>query len=381
MTERTSTRTVGYCTNVHAGATLEDLCINLQQHAPTIHQLLGDQDPLPIGLWLSRHALDDLLVTGVEHLHQTLEHMGVTVFTLNGFPYGNFHESEVKHRVYAPDWSKSERLIYTIELARVLNVLIPRDSTAGISTLPVCWSNPSARVIETATANLRTAASSLAAIEARTGTCLHLDLEPEPGCFLQRSQDVVDFFEQHLLNSANENTIRRHLRVCHDVCHAAVMFEPQAEAIANYDAAGIAIGKVQVSSALQADGSVPHQLEELATFAEPRWLHQACIRCNGRIEFYEDLPKALEAHPPADDSCWRVHFHVPVHEMNIGSLSTTQSDLVDAIDLLASRSDITDWEVETYAWNAIPGFQGGHELAEGIAEEIRWTRQRLDDAS
>ncbi|MEE2908263.1 MAG: metabolite traffic protein EboE [Planctomycetota bacterium] len=380
MTEQTGTRTVGYCTNVHAGATLEDVCAKLQQHVPVIRQYLGDQGPLPIGLWLSRHALDDILVNGVAQLNHTLDHMGAAVFTLNGFPYGNFHESEVKHRVYAPDWSKSERLIYTIELARVLNLLVPPDTTAGISTLPVCWSNPSAKVLEAAAANLRTAASSLAAIEARTGTCLHVDLEPEPGCLLQRSQDVVDFFENHLLTVADEHIIRRHLRVCHDVCHAAVMFEPQADAIATYDAAGIAIGKVQVSSALQADGGEPRQLEELSTFSEPRWLHQVCIRSNDQVSFYEDLPNALEGHEP-DGGCWRIHFHVPVHQATLGSLSTTQPDLADAIDLLASRDDITDWEVETYAWNAMPGFQGEHELAKGIAEEIRWTRQRLGDAS
>ena len=65
----------------------------------------------------------------------------------------------------------------------------------------------------------------------------------------------------------------------------------------------------------------------------------------------------------------------------MGSLSTTQTDLIEAINLLADRPEITAWEVETYAWSAIPSSQDQPDLVTGISEEIAWTRQALDAAS
>ncbi|MDG2422379.1 MAG: metabolite traffic protein EboE [Phycisphaerales bacterium] len=381
MTERPAPRKIGYCTNVHSGGTLEEMLANLQKHVPGIRAHLGDKDPLPIGLWISRHSLDDLLTSGVQSLKERLDQLQVDVFTINGFPYGNFHGQRVKHHVYEPNWSNSSRLVYTMQLARVLEGLLPRGSSAGISTLPIGWSDIAPDLVESAASNLKAAASTLAALESQTGICLHLDIEPEPGCLLQRSGDVASFFENHLLCASNEKVIRRHLRVCHDVCHAAVMFESQEDAIKTYDTAGIAIGKVQVSSALQADGGHQKQMMELAEYVEPRWLHQTCIRQDEDITFIEDLPIAIKGNSPKEGECWRVHFHVPVHQTTMGSLSTTQTDLIEAINLLADRPEITAWEVETYAWSAIPSSQDQPDLVTGISEEIAWTRQALDAAS
>ena len=35
------------------------------------------------------------------------------VFTINGFPYGKFHGTRVKEKVYLPDWTSAERVDFT----------------------------------------------------------------------------------------------------------------------------------------------------------------------------------------------------------------------------------------------------------------------------
>ena len=149
---------------------------------------------------------------------------------------------------------------------------------------------------------------------------IHVDLEPEPGCLLQRSSDVVQFFQDHLLPAGDQldlpaEVVCAHIRVCHDICHAAVMFENQAKAIACYEKAGIRIGKVQVSSAIRipfdamSDPERTDALRQVQAFAEDRYLHQTMIRRpDGDMDFYEDLPLAIASiendHPVGE---WRVH--------------------------------------------------------------------------
>src|SRR5262249_44995029 len=152
--------------------------------------------------------------------------------------------------------------------------LLPSGMAGSISTLPVAWGKPppSQDDLRQAAANLRDVAERLARLERETGRFICLCLEPEPGCFIQRSTDLVRFFEDYLLRKDDEGVTRRYLRVCHDVCHAVVMFEGQAEVFRAYQAAGLSVGKVQVSSAvcMMLDGLVPAErlaaVAQLATF-------------------------------------------------------------------------------------------------------------------
>ena len=382
MTESCTARRIGYCTNVHAGDSLQQALDNLRHFAPRIASELETTSPLPIGFWLSRQALTDAHGMEMTVLREALEEIGVEPFTMNGFPYGNFHQSVVKHDVYQPDWSTSERTEYTCELAKLFIQLIPAGTTAGISTLPIGWGERSPLQMESSTENLLHACRSLARLEDEFGTCLHLDLEPEPGCMLQRSQDVIGLFENELLRPGMEDCVRRHLRVCHDTCHASVMFESQASAIEAYDRAGITIGKVQVSSALQVRGPLSGTMkDDLMSFAEPRWLHQSGRCHQGAFTFHDDLSTALESAPLQSEELMRVHFHVPVHLDRIGQLETTQHDLKEAIRLLAGRESLTDWEVETYAWGVLPERFELQDLASGIADELKWTRSMLEQYS
>lgn len=372
-------RIIGYCTNVHAGATLEQTRRNLRTHAVAVRDALGSHGPLGIGLWLSARVAREVAETATaREFAQWLGESGLEVFTINGFPHGDFHRGSVKRDVYRPDWRTPERLAYTLDLARILEVLRP-GGDAGISTLPLGWGPwmESDGDLAQAAANLRRVAVALARIEDRTGTLIHLDLEPEPGCRLQRAADVVSFFERHLLTGADDLLVRRHLRVCHDVCHAAVMFEDQAAMLAAYDSIGVQVGKVQVSSALRARfDDTGAALDELRAFREDRYLHQTMVRSAPGAEtvFYEDLPEALASAPAAGE--WRVHFHVPIFLKRLGPLRTTAHEIDTWLDLVKHRPEIRHFEVETYAWEVMPAEHKGT-LAQDIAAELRWLDSRM----
>jgi hypothetical protein len=196
----------------------------------------------------------------------------------------------------------------------------------------------------------------------------------------------VNFFENYLFEGDSESACRRHLRVCHDVCHAAVMFEPQRKVIERYRAAGIGIGKVQVSSAVRVplDRMEPRQrrqaLEQLSGFAEDRYLHQTMVKHQDQPpRFYEDLPLALAAEQengePAGE--WRVHFHVPVYLERFGLLETSQADILACLDALHDQPEVAHFEVETYAWGVLPEPLQVPDLATGIAREMTWFAEQL----
>jgi hypothetical protein len=352
-----------------------------------------------VGLWFgmktTRFIFDQACRYGNPGLGDWLKRESLIPFTFNGFPIGDFHDEVVKHTVYEPDWSHEDRWDYTLMLAG-LHVALAGDAKGverSISTLPIGWpSTPCGPVdMDAAVDRILRVARVLCDQREVYGILTHLDLEPEPGCILQRASDVIDLFQRQLLprgwmHRLGESDILRHLRVCHDICHAAVMFEDQAEVLAKYRAAGIKVGKVQISNAVRADlryrsaRERSEVLSQLRAFHEPRYLHQTMIAEGADRRFFEDLPAALEEYGTTDRAGdeWRVHFHVPVFLHEIGALRTTQDAILSFLRAMRPEDEIHHFEVETYAWDVLPaevratlGITG---LADGIARELEWVR-------
>jgi hypothetical protein len=213
------------------------------------------------------------------------------------------------------------------------------------------------------------------------GVHVTIDLEPEPGCVLETAEDVVSFFERYVWALDDHGVAREHIGVCHDVCHAAVMFEDQMAVLGKYRNAGIKVGKVQVSAALRMDLDLfeppstqprAEALAQLSSFAEDRYLHQTVVRRGAEDVFYEDLHLALDAERDDPRGEWRVHFHVPIYVRDFGRLHSTQDDVGQCLRGLAITSDCQHFEVETYAWGVLPPELAQPDLAAGIAEELRW---------
>lgn len=385
-------RIVGYCTNVHAGANWAQTAANLREHAAAVKRIVSPDQPLPVGLWLSNESLTEMLKdSGAENLAVLCSEFGLEPFTFNGFPFGNFHDTRVKHAVYHPAWDQPERAAYTIALAKLHAALADGECERSISTLPIGWSDPSHNVadLDAAMFNLRSVAETLAELHRETGVLVHVDIEPEPGCIVETSHDILHMFERLMHGATNERVIRRHVRVCHDICHAAVMYEDQAAVMARYREAGIRVGKVQISSALKLNlhnletSKATAAVQELRPFAEDRYLHQTTIDEGSARVFYEDLPVALDHYSKSErvGDEWRVHFHVPIFLDRVGKIGTTQDEILACFNAIRPEDRIHHFEVETYTWNVLPEAMQSMNLADGIARELQWVETTMDGVS
>ncbi|QDV67785.1 Xylose isomerase-like TIM barrel [Rosistilla carotiformis] len=375
----------GYCTNVHAGTDIAQIRTNLDQIAVAVRDRLASPS-MGVGLWIPAEAAAELAAPNASAAFAAwLADRHLVPFTINGFPYGNFHQAVVKHRVYLPTWWEDARRDYTLQLVEILHQILPAGVNGSISTLPLGWGepHPSTQQMQQAAANLKQVAARLEAIEQASGRRIVIAIEPEPGCVIDTTDDMIQFFDQYLPST----NLRRYLTVCHDICHAAVMCEEQSVVLQRYADAGIGIGKVQVSSAIEVpwhamDDDARHAaIEQLTGFAEDRYLHQTMVVSKtGDKRLVEDLPELLGSGEPADDHSWRIHFHVPIYLDRFGQLHATRQAVVDCIVALSTTQGLDfsgHLEAETYAWGVLPSALKVDNLADGIAEEMRWLQAQI----
>src|SRR6476660_926361 len=102
---------LSYCTNIHAGETWTDHFAALKKHFPFIKKEVSPAVAMGIGLRLSNLASLEIVTEGkLAEFQQWLREHDAYVFTMNGFPYGGFHDTVVKDQVHAPDWTTDERV-------------------------------------------------------------------------------------------------------------------------------------------------------------------------------------------------------------------------------------------------------------------------------
>jgi len=181
------------------------------------------------------------------------------------------------------------------------------------------------------------------------GTRIALAIEPEADGALANVSDLIEWWPDAL-----------DATVCFDACHSAVAYEEPEVALDALDAAGIRVGKAQLSAALTVPASAH---AELRAFADPIYLHQVTERGSGRT--WPDLPEALAANGGGDE--WRVHFHVPIFVERYGALESTQDHLRRCIE----RVRTAHLEIETYTWDVLPAGLKASSV-DSIAREYEW---------
>jgi sugar phosphate isomerase/epimerase len=345
---------LGYCYNVLPGETVAALVEQARRICGPVRARLGVAR-LGVGLWIARDAASELVRDAAARraVARALADEQLYCFTLNGFPYGGFHAARVKERVFEPSWAESARVDYTLDLAAILAELLPDDVEAGsISTVPI---GAAATDRVAAREGLCRAADGLAALALRTGRRIELAVEPEPGAAFERAADLAAYLAGTGIG------------ICFDCCHAAVVGEDPADALAAL--AGVRVAKIQISSALVAEHP-DADAARLAELAEPRYLHQVRSDRGGAM----DLPDALASLDRG--SPWRIHFHVPVHRAEVAGFATTRDAITPALAAaLAAPGPLPHLEVETYTWGVLPGDErasGDAALVDGIARELAW---------
>ncbi len=380
---------LGYCANVHPGADLAALEANVAGPIAAVRRLRG-LDRMACGLWLPA-PIARALAADPGRLLDWLNAAGLDLITLNGFPQGDFHGERVKEAVYTPAWDSPERLAYTLDLALILAHCLPAGQAEGtISSLPLGW-GPDWTPVRQAPAlrHLCHLARRLAERKAQTGRHIRVCLEPEPGCVLETTAQAIALFTQALPAAAldlglDPASLRAHLGICFDICHQAVMFEDIETALARLATAGVCVGKIQVSSALTVPTPDRADLDALLTpFAEPRYLHQVrTLDADGRTLGHMDLDQALADPAFARAKPWRIHYHVPIQQGDLGpGLGTTQAAIGAALDHLAAHpGQRPHLEVETYTWQVLPPKrrpQGAEGLVAGLAAELAWLETQM----
>ncbi|MEM7757086.1 MAG: metabolite traffic protein EboE [Cyanobacteria bacterium P01_A01_bin.40] len=392
-----------YCTNIHPGETWGEVASNLKQYIPQLKDRLTPDASFGIGLRLADVAARELLLgDNLVQLKNWLEEQDLYVFTLNGFPYGGFHHQVVKDQVYAPDWSTTERLDYTLRLIEILTVLLPSGLDGGISTSPISYkpwwhnSEDKERVLKQSSLNLGIAIAELAAVKQSTGKLIHLDLEPEPDGMLENTQEIIDFFQDWLFPIAGKwleehqgvskaiakSWITEHIRVCYDTCHFAVEYEEPQQIVYSLEQSGIKIGKIQLSSAIKID--IPAEkaqrkpiLAKLDSFAESTYLHQVIARdTEGNFQHYADLSDALEHFLTTEALEWRTHFHVPIFMAQYQLFKSTQDHILKLLPLLSQSTIGHHLEIETYTWEVLPSAMK-LDILTSIEREYQWVLSNI----
>ncbi|WP_138497201.1 metabolite traffic protein EboE [Nostoc sp. PA-18-2419] len=392
-----------YCSNIHPGETWVEVFANLQKYIPELKSRLSPTEPFGIGLRLADAAAKELLEkNNLAQFQEWLTQEDLYVFTLNGFPYGGFHHQVVKDHVYAPDWSQQERLNYTLNLTQILATLLPTGLDGGISTLPLSykpWWEDQANfeiVLKNSCLNLASLVAEMIRIKEKTGKLLHIDLEPEPDGLIENTSEIIDFFQNWLLpisgnylseklnieQSLAETKLLEHIRICYDTCHFSVEYEQPNSVFTRLQSAGIKIGKIQISAAIQV--KIPAEVEKrsliverLRPFAESTYLHQVIERrSDDTLYHYSDLITALPHLEQSLAQEWRTHFHVPIFIHDYQILQSTQDDIATVLHLLQTNHACSHLEIETYTWDVLPSDMK-IDLLTSIEREYNWVLKEL----
>ncbi len=354
---------VAYCANVHPSLSVDAVFSTLMRYTLPIQKQVDR--PIAIGLWMPQSVIEELpgRPDFAIKLSDELSCHKLMCYTLNAFPFGNFHSERVKENVYLPDWTDPARRLYTEECANILSELLPDGVEGSISTMPLGFKRLSNRdgFLDATHEHFLELTRHLDELHDSTGKVIRIAVEPEPLCLLETTDEAISWFNA-LLSAAKkeglEDLVYRHIGLCFDTCHQAVEYENMEEIITRIDKAGLRINKVQLSSALELTSPATNEQgrKGLSEFIEPRYLHQTMLQTPGLdLERMEDLTPATlnRLATAANATSARIHFHVPVHQKMIGSLGTTQLQLREALEAIHKLDYPPHLEIETYTWSVM----------------------------
>jgi hypothetical protein len=386
-----------YSTLVHPADNWEQLWNSLQTYLPKVKARVSPHAPFGVCIRLASPTADLLAGNAQERakLRRFLAEHDMYVYTVNAFPYGAFKGTVVKEQVYEPDWRTEERTQYTINVADVLSDIAREDISPSIQTAPLGF-KPNVTgpdVVASYTEHVLRVAAHLIQINGRTGRTVTLAIEPEPHCFLETTDETIDYFLNHLYTGAAAErlaklaaipiseahvALRKHIGIVFDIGHQAVGFEDIPVSLQKLVDAGIPIFKLQEVAAMHIPQVTQQAVDALAQFAKTVYLSQTVQKKDGRITKFLNLEDAFEAwkSDPGPRE-WRTHFHVPVFLEDLGAFRTTRFALEDALKFHKAKPLSRQLEIETYTWDVLPDHLKTGDIVEYVCREIEWVKSQL----
>ena len=386
-----------YSTLVHPGDTWSEMWDSLNRYVPTVKARVCPDKPFGVSLRLSASSAQTL--TGDPHERQRLKEFlhshDMYLYTVNAFPYGPFKNQLVKEQVYEPDWRSDERALYTMQVADILAECGGANVNPSIQSPPLGFKPrvTGPEVVEAYTSQVLRVVAHLVLLEQRTGRTVTLALEPEPYCFLETTEEALDYFKNHLYNyeavgrlasqtglskSQAEIAVRKHLGMVYDICHQAVEYEDIGASLQALADAGIPVFKLQEAAAIRMPEVTGKTIEALRPYADTVYLTQTVERRNGELKRYLNLEDAFAAwQKDPGPREWRTHIHVPVFLDDLGDFGTTRFAIEEALRFHKKNKLSPQLEIETYTWDVLPEHLKTGDIVDYVQRELDWVKGQL----
>jgi len=389
-----------YSTLVHPGDTWDEMWHSLTTYVPQVKRRVSPNDPFGVSLRLSAASAQSLTNDPKERekLRGFLTDNDMYLYTVNAFPYGAFKNTLVKERVYEPDWRSDERATYTMQVADILAEVSPAGVDPTIQSPPLGFKPrvTGPEVVDAYTRQVLRTVVHLIKLKERTGRTVRLALEPEPYCFLETTEEAVDYFTNHLYAPSAVATVakqtgmseaeasaalRNHLGMVYDICHQAVEFEDIGGSLQKLADAGIPVFKLQEAAAVRVPDVTPDTIEALRRYADTVYLTQTVEQRGGEpLKRFLNLEDAFEAYDRDTDTReWRTHFHVPVFLEDLGDFKTTRFAIEDALKFHRKNKFSPQLEIETYTWDVLPEHLKTGDIVDYVEMELEWVKGQLLD--
>jgi hypothetical protein len=370
---------------------------SLTTYVPKVKARVCPDAPFGVSLRISNASAKTLTSDAGERkrLKSWLDDHDMYLYTVNAFPYGPFKNQVVMEQVYEPDWQTDARAIYTMEVANILAEVAPEFVDPTIQSPPLGF-KPNVtgpKVVNAFTHQVLRVVAHLVKLHQTTGRTVRLALEPEPYCFLETTEEAIDYFTNHLYASSAvdslvsqtgisrakaEVALRNHLGMVYDICHQAVEFEDISASLRALADAGIPVFKLQEAAAVRTPDVTQEKVDALKRFADTVYLTQTVEKRNGKLTRYLNLGDAFAAwdKDPGPRE-WRTHFHVPVFLEDLGDFRTTRFAIEDALAFHRQNKLSPQLEIETYTWDVLPDHLKTGDIVDYVVMEIEWVREQL----
>ena len=386
-----------YSTLVHPGDDWVQMWDSLVTYVPKVKERWAKNHRFGVSLRLSAASASTLAKSQAERdkLKKFLNDNNMYLYTVNAFPYGPFKGTIVKEQVYEPDWRSEERTTYTKNVADVLADVSPDDVSPSIQSAPLGFkprvTGPD--VVDSFTDHVIRVCAHLVDVEARTGRVVTLALEPEPYCFLETTDETVEYFTKHIYSGKSAEklaklarmpiseahvALRRHVGIVFDICHQAVEFEYIGACLQKLVDAGIPIFKLQEAAALHVPEVTQKIVDVLKNYSKTIYLTQTVEKKDGKLTRFlnlEDAFAAWEKNPGPRE--WRTHFHVPVFLEDLGPFRTTRFAIEDALRFHKAKPLSRQLEIETYTWDVLPDNLKTGDIVDYVCRELDWVKGQL----